>query len=200
VFLSSGGSIYGNASQIPTPETASPDPISPYAASKMAIERVFANYKREYGLDYVAIRAANPYGPFQLGKKKQGIIGSALIAGLQQRPFEIWGDGSIVRDFIYVEDLVEGIVKASVSDNEFSEFNLGSGTGVSINEILDLCDGVLEKPIQRIYKAARSSDVQKSVLDVTRARTHLDWKPKTELVQGIAQTKAWLEENPSLWN
>ena len=200
VFLSSGGSLYGNTENIPTPETSPTNPISPYGQKKLAIEKLLATYRLDHGLDYVAIRASNPYGAYQVGKNKQGLIGSALIAGLDRRPFEIWGDGTVVRDFVYIDDLVDGIVQATVSDSMFREFNLGSGQGLSVNEVLDVCDEFLDHPLERIYKEGRSQDVQKSILDISRAQSELDWEPTISLQQGIARTKNWLENNTSLWS
>jgi UDP-glucose 4-epimerase len=200
VFLSSGGSLYGNTENIPTPETSPTNPISPYGQKKLAIEELLAAYRLDHGLDYVAIRASNPYGAYQVGKNKQGLIGSALIAGLDRRPFEIWGDGTVVRDFVYIDDLVAGIVQATVSGSMFREFNLGSGEGLSVNEVLDVCDEFLEHPLERIYKEGRSQDVQKSILDISRAQSELDWKPNVSLQQGIARTKFWLENNTPLWS
>jgi UDP-glucose 4-epimerase len=200
VFLSSGGSLYGNTENIPTPETSPTNPISPYGQKKLAIEELLAAYRLDHGLDYVAIRASNPYGAYQVGKNKQGLIGSALIAGLERRPFEIWGDGTVVRDFVYIDDLVAGIVQATVSGSTFREFNLGSGEGLSVNEVLDVCDEFLEHPLERIYKEGRSQDVQKSILDISRAQSELDWKPTISLRQGIARTKFWLENNTPLWS
>lgn len=200
VFLSSGGSIYGNADQIPTPETSAKNPISLYGQKKLAVEKMLSNYRHDQGLDFLAIRASNPYGAFQIGKDKQGLIGSALIAGVERRPFEIWGDGSVVRDFVYIEDLVDGIIRATFSDSKFREFNLGSGQGLSVNEVLEVCDEFLDSPIRRVYKEGRSSDVQKSVLDISRAESELDWKPTTLINDGVARTKSWLEANTLLWN
>ena len=171
-----------------------------YAKNKLSIEKTLAVCKREKGLDYVAIRASNPYGPYQIGRNKQGIIGSALMAGLRGMPFEIWGDGSIERDFIYIDDLVEGILKATYSLSSFSEFNIGSGEGLSINAVLDLCDAVLGSPIMRVYKEGRASDVQRSILDIDRATTVLDWELKTDIKAGVRQTKLWLEVNRELWD
>jgi len=200
VFLSSGGSLYGNAHQIPTPETSPTKPISLYGQKKLAVERILSNYGHDQGLDYLVIRASNPYGAFQIGKNKQGLIGSALIAGMERRPFEIWGDGAVVRDFVYIEDLVDGIIRATFSDSKFREFNLGSGQGLSVNEVLEVCDEFLDSPIRRVYKEGRSSDVQKSVLDISRAESELDWKPTTPINDGVARTKSWLEANRLLWN
>lgn len=200
IFLSSGGSLYGNTENIPTPETSPTNPISPYGQKKLAIEKLLDTYRLSHGLDYAAIRASNPYGAYQIGKNKQGLIGSALIAGLERRPFEIWGDGTVVRDFVYIDDLVDGIVKATVSASMFTEFNLGSGQGLSVNEVLDVCDEFLDHPLERIYREGRSQDVQKSILDISRAQSELDWKPTISLRQGIARTKFWLENNTALWS
>lgn len=200
VFLSSGGSIYGNAELIPTPETAPTIPLSSYGVNKLSVEKFLEVYKHLQALNYVSIRASNPFGPYQTGKNKQGIIGAALISGLRGEPFEIWGDGSVVRDFIYIDDLIDGILKATVMSPDFSKFNMGSGQGASVNQVLDLCDAVLVAPIRRVYRDGRGSDVQKSILDISRANTHLDWRPTTSLKHGIGLTKQWLEANPKVWN
>src|SRR5882672_3671032 len=115
VFVSSGGTVYGCPQQIPTPETAPTTPICAYGISKLAIEKYLALYQYLHGLDYRVLRIANPFGPFQTGLKDQGVIAALIARGLSGRPMEIWGDGSLVRDFVFVDDVVDALRKAALA-------------------------------------------------------------------------------------
>src|SRR5580704_500030 len=114
VFVSSGGTIYGSARQIPTPETAPTEPICAYGISKLAIEKYLALFDRFHGLDFRVLRIANSFGPFQIALKNQGVIAALISRGLSAERMEIWGDGSVVRDFIFVDDVVDALEAAIV--------------------------------------------------------------------------------------
>ena len=111
VFVSSGGTIYGPSAQIPISETAPTDPITAYGVGKLAIEKYLALYEHLFGLDYRILRVANPFGPFQIPLKNQGVIAALISRALKNEPIEIWGDGSVVRDYIYVDDVVAALEK-----------------------------------------------------------------------------------------
>jgi UDP-glucose 4-epimerase len=103
-FVSFGGTVYGEAKELPTPETAPTDPITAYGISKLAIEKYLALYEHLYGLSFRVLRVANPFGPFQTATKNQGIIAALISRGLDNENIDIWGDGSVVRDFVFVDD------------------------------------------------------------------------------------------------
>src|SRR3954451_24416183 len=136
VFVSSGGTIYGCPQQIPTPETAPTDPITAYGISKLAIEKYLALYEHLHQIDYRVLRVTNPFGPFQTAIKNQGVIASVIIHALRGEAIDIWGDGSVVRDFIFVEDVVDALVAAAHDRSTKRIFNIGSAKGHSLREVV----------------------------------------------------------------
>jgi len=195
VFLSSGGTIYGRPLQIPTEETASTEPISAYGISKLAIEKYLALYGELFGLEYRILRVANPFGPFQVAKKKQGLLAEIISRALGREPIEVWGDGSVVRDFVYVDDVTDALELAAVHTGGEHIFNIGSGIGRSVRNVLVTVEQLLGRKLDIAWKAKRAVDVPVSILSVKRAREKLGWNPKTSFESGVAQTIAWWKEN-----
>lgn len=193
VFASSGGTVYGPPQTIPIPEDHPTDPISSYGIIKLTTEKYLGLFHHLYGLDYAALRISNPYGPYQNPAGQQGAIGVFLQRIYSGRPIEIWGDGEVVRDYLYVSDLVDALVLAAGKTTESKVFNIGSGHGASLNELIDLMAAVVgEKPTVE-YQPARSLDVPVSVLDIGRARRELGWEPVTELPEGIEKAWTWIQ-------
>jgi UDP-glucose 4-epimerase len=191
VFLSSGGTVYGRSEIIPTPETAPTEPITAYGISKLMMEKYLALHEQLNGLDYRVLRVSNPFGPYQTTAKNQGIVATLIARDLANEPVEIWGDGSAVRDFIYIEDVVDALELASRDQSEFRIFNIGRGEGLSLREIVSRVEHLLGKELKLVWKDARASDVPVSILANGRAREALGWKPKTSLMDGLEQTIAW---------
>jgi len=192
VFVSSGGTVYGCPQQIPTPETAPTMPICAYGISKLAIERYLALYQYLHGLDYRVLRITNPFGPFQTALKDQGVVAALISRGLRGKPMEIWGDGSVVRDFVFVDDVVDALGKAAVGE-EGSErtFNIGSGQGRSLREVIAAIEKLLGTELRIEWKPGRAIDVPVSVVAIDRARAGLDWTPTTSFEAGLEQTIDW---------
>lgn len=136
VFLSSGGTIYGRPLQILTEETAPTESITAYGISKLAIEKYLALYQELFGLEYWVLRVADPFGPFQVAKKKQGLIAEIVSRALGREPIEVWGDGSVVRDFVYVDDVINALELATAHTGGERIFNIGSGIGHSVLSVL----------------------------------------------------------------
>jgi UDP-glucose 4-epimerase len=195
IFISSGGTVYGLPEEIPTPETAPLNPICAYGISKLAIEKYLALYKHLYGLDYLILRVANPYGPYQTALRNQGVIGSFLSRIGMNKPIEIWGDGSVCRDYIYIDDVVDAIRLAMVYTGSSCVFNIGSGIGSNLNQILETIKTVTDKVLDVHYLNGRDVDVPKSVLDVSLAKQELNWQPKKSLLEGLAKTATWHLQN-----
>jgi len=185
VYLSSGGTVYGIPEVLPIPETHPLHPICSYGVVKVAIENYLQMHHHLYGLQYVVLRASNPYGERQGHTGVQGVIGTFIRKILADEPIEIWGDGSVVRDFIYVGDLVDICVKAGV-DGVSGIYNAGSGIGNSINEIVSVLADVSGIIITPIYKTARGYDVPRVVLDIRQALEVFEWQPRIQLHEGIA--------------
>lgn len=191
VLASSGGTVYGIPKVIPIPETHSTNPISSHGALKLAIEKYVQVYGAQFGLKHVILRCANAYGPGQTGSQGQGIIGQAIVTALRDETLEIWGDGTVVRDFVYVEDVAEAFLLAATTARADGVINIGSGSGASVNEIIELIRRVTGRPLRVTYTSHRPFDVPTNTLDITRAATMLKWTPVTPLDEGIERCYAW---------
>jgi len=191
VFLSSGGMVYGRSEIVPTPETAPTEPIAAYGISKLMIEKYLALHEHLHRTDYRILRVANPFGPFQTASKQQGIIGTLIARGLADERIEMWGDGSAVRDFIYIDDVLDALDLVSRDQSRFRIFNIGRGEGHSLREIVGRVQKLLGRELKLDWNDGRPSDVPVSIVSPTRAREVLGWTPRTPLEQGLEKTIAW---------
>lgn len=191
VFLSSGGTVYGIPEVVPIPETHPLRPICSYGVVKVAIENYLHMFHQLHGMDYVVLRASNPYGERQGHTGVQGVIGTFMRKILADEPIEIWGDGSVVRDFIYVGDLAELCVQAGQGETN-GIFNAGSGVGNTINDIVTILSKITGKPVMPSYKPARGYDVPKVALDMSLAGKTFNLRSGIGLGRGIGITWGWL--------
>jgi UDP-glucose 4-epimerase len=192
IFISSGGTVYGCASQIPTSESAPTEPITAYGISKLTIEKYLGLYFHLYGLDFRVMRVSNPFGPFQLTTKKQGVIAALISCAIRDETIEIWGDGSVVRDFVFIDDVINALLLAAEGDRVDTKiFNIGSGEGRSLRDLVYDVETALGKKLNIKWMPPRRLDVQKSVLAIDRAREVLGWKPKTDFETGLTRTIEW---------
>jgi UDP-glucose 4-epimerase len=191
VFVSSGGTVYGLCAQIPTPEDAPTNPITAYGVAKLAIEKYLAVYRHQRGLDYRILRVANPFGPFQTTRKGQGVIAAVMASALHDTPLQIWGDGRVVRDYVFVDDVVESIERALDHEGSSRIFNIGSGCGHDVLEVVHTVEKLTQKRIQLDFQPARPVDVPVSVLDPSLAGRELGWRSTTSFEDGLVQTLEW---------
>jgi UDP-glucose 4-epimerase len=197
-FVSSGGTVYGEADTLPIPEDHPLRPKTAYGVSKTTAEQYALLYRRLWGVDARIVRLSNPFGP---GQDIKGQLGAASIfaaRALAGECIEIWGDGSAIRDYIYVDDAISGLLATMVAPaDRFGTLdpvvNVGSGRGVSLRELITLLTHILDKPIEVHYKPARDFDVRANVLDITRAHRILDWGPKISLEEGLSRHIACLK-------
>ena len=192
VFISSGGTVYGLESECPLSENTPTNPISSYGVQKLMIEKLLYLYNYMYGLDYRIIRLANPYGPYQRPDGKLGVVSTFTYKALRDEKLEIYGDGSVVRDFIYIDDAVRGIEKIVNGENKHHVFNLGSGYGVSVKEVVETVGRVLNKDIDVIYKEGRSVDVPVNYLDISRYEKYYGKLNPVSLDEGIRRTAEFM--------
>jgi len=186
IFASSGGTIYGIPQKVPIPEDHPTNPICAYGISKLMIEKYLHLYFSLHGLDYVSLRFSNAYGERQDPDKSQGVIGVFLEKIIRGDPINIWGDGKVVRDYIYVKDIVDACLKASeLKQTKYHIFNIGSGNGISLNELIEIIRKGAGKEIKVKYTQGRKIDVPINILDTTLAKKVFGWKPKVLIEQGI---------------
>lgn len=192
IFPSSGGTIYGVSQRLPISETHPTNPISSYGIVKLTIEKYLDLFRHLHGLDYVVLRYANPYGEHQNPFRRFGIVGTILARLARKQPVEVWGDGSIVRDFVYAPDAAEATVSALQYVGSERIFNVGSGMGTSIIQLIEIVQEVTGRRVDVMFGSARSSDVPSNILDISRARKEFNWVPKTGLRDGVALTWNWI--------
>jgi UDP-glucose 4-epimerase len=192
VFTSSGGTVYGNPESLPIAEEHPTNPICSYGVVKLAIEKYLYLYQKIYGLDYVALRLANPYGSRQDPEAIQGVVSVFMGKILRGQEVVIWGDGSVVRDFVHVRDVARAYANA-LTMNVTGAFNVGSGVGTSITQLIDLMSEELNMSPNIVRLQRRGFDVSQVVLDASKARASLAWSPQVKLEDGIAEVADWME-------
>lgn len=193
VFISSGGTVYGNPLYLPIDEKHPTNPLVSYGITKLAIEKYLQMYSRLYGVSAITLRVANPYGERQRIETAQGAVGVFLHHALKGLPIEIWGDGSVTRDYIHVSDVAEAFVRAVEYSGAKSCFNVSSGAGISLNELVVMLEELIGKPVEVRYLPGRSFDVPVSVLSNALAQEELRWAPAIPMRDGIARTAEWMQ-------
>jgi len=193
VFTSSGGTVYGPAQEVPIPETHSQNPINAYGITKLAVEKYLQMFNHLYDLDYAIFRPSVPYGPRQNPLGKQGAVAVFLYRVAHGLPITIWGDGSVTRDYFYVSDLIDAfIASAERTLGQHRIFNIGGSEEVSLVQLLKSVENVLGKKANVEFKPTRKFDAPRIVLDTSLAKQELNWRPETNLAQGLAQTWEWM--------
>jgi len=207
VFISSGGAIYGEASEYPTSEAYQPIPLSPYAVSKYSSEHYLAYYRHQHGLNYTTLRYANIYGPRQIAHGEAGVVAifmDNLIKGRQSILYHFPNDDKgMVRDYCFVGDVVKANL-AALTKGMGDFFNIGTGVetktlelyNVIFNAFKDLRPDVADSLSIPVRQAARPGDLTLSCLVVEKARSSLGWSPETGLKEGIKKTLLWRLDQP----
>lgn len=186
VYFSSGGTIYGNRStMLPFVETDEMAPISYYGWSKQMMENSILFKNRTENLKYLIVRPSNPYGHGQNLHGKQGLVAVAIGKILEDKPVEVWGDGSAIRDYIYIDDLAKVFYQLIDKDVYNETVNLGSGRGYSVNDILAFLKIITKKDFKIVYENARPMDVSNMVLD-TEKMQRLAQVELTPMLNGIS--------------
>jgi len=195
IFVSTGGAVYGAVEQQPITEAVTPLPIGAYGLSKWTFEQYLMLYHRIHDLEYLIYRPGNPYGEYQDSTAGQGAVAVFLGKIARNETIQVWGDGNVVRDYLHISDLVEALylgLEYRVKDQQ-RIFNVGSGKGESLAELIELLRAVCAKEIAVEYLPGRKVDVPKVILDYSKAQKYLGWSPKIFMRQGLAQTWAWVQ-------
>ena len=168
------------------------EPISSYGICKLTIEKYLNLYWKLHGLDYCILRISNAFGERQPVTETQGAISAFLDGAINHRELVVWGDGSIMRDYIYIEDIANALIKAGTYEGEPKIFNIGAGQGHSLNDIIGIIEHLLQRPLHPKYVSGRSFDVPINVLDISRASTYLNWQPGVGLLEGVSRSLEWM--------
>ncbi len=193
IYLSSGGTVYGNSANSPVNEQQPLNPISSYGAVKVAIEKFIDVAEENWGIHPVVLRPSNPYGERQGHKGVQGLISTLLHNAMNDEVTTVYGDGSTVRDYIYVRDIADLVVR-TISNDRVGIYNAGSGEGRSVNQVIYSVEEATGLEIRRKYIEMRGFDVKEIVLDNTLAIEHFGWSPSIPLLSGIRRQYKWLKE------
>lgn len=186
VFLSSAGTAYGKDAVCPIREDTETNSINSYGLHKISIEKLLYLFWYTYQLDYRIIRLSNPYGPYQIPNGIQGVVTTFTYKAIKNSPIVIYGDGSIIRDFIYIDDAVDGIFKIVFGSSKHKLYNWGSGYGVSIKEVISKVQHVLSIDLILEYKPSRRIDVPINILDISRYEKEYGKLNAISLEEGIA--------------
>jgi len=193
IFISSGGAVYGINKKEFIAEKQPTNPISSYGLTKLFFEKYLQLYHHQFGLDYLIFRVANAYGPRQNLNKPQGVISHWCNQILTAQEVKIMGDGSTIRDYIYIKDLIDAFLIAERLQIKNEIINLGGGVGNSLNDIL-LILKQLGLRFRESRTAASKSDVPRNVLDISKAQRLLNWQPSVSLEDGIKATFLAMKE------
>lgn len=195
IFLSSGGTIYGTPVKLPIKEDHPTNPTCSYGIIKLTIEKYLYLYKSLRGLDFRILRFSNPFGERQNPGIGQGLIVTFLYKIKNEQTIEIWGNGNVVRDYFYIKDGVRSIYLSIKDKSNYSVFNISSGKGLSINQILDKFRKVLKLDFNVKYTEPRKFDVQVNILDNKLASRILGWKPVTNIDQALRNTWEFIRKH-----
>lgn len=193
VFVSSGGVVYGEPEQRPTPETAPKAPLSPYGVTKLAAEHYLFYYHRIHGLEYVAVRYSNVYGPRQDPHGEAGVVAIFSQRLLNGEPLTIYGDGEQTRDYVFVGDVVAAnmhltdapLPQATTLDDR--GFNVGTGRETTVNALARALMRAAGREVEMARAPARPGELRRSCLDASKLRGH-NWRPAFELQEGLRIT------------
>lgn len=188
----SSSSIYGNAQKLPTPETTCPQPVSPYGITKLAAEQLCWQYHQNFGVPATALRYFTVYGPRQ---RPDMAFHKFFRAALQDQPIPIYGDGEQTRDFTFISDAVAANLSAASASEAVGEpFNIGGGSRVSLNQVLEKMEAAIGKKIQRTYHERATGDARDTSAEISKAQKILSYSPQVGLAEGLTQEWEWIQK------
>ncbi len=196
LLVSSGGTVYGEAIELPIKENHPTKPISPYGVTKLTLESYAYLYAKTHGLRFICVRPANAYGVGQRPGVGQGFISTAMASAMRSESINIFGQIGTVRDYLYVSDLANGIVSAMEKGRLSETYNLGSGAGLSNMDVIEAISPLMRElgcEVRIEHLPERAFDVKANVLDSTKLRTDTGWEPEIGFEQGLRLTREWLK-------
>jgi UDP-glucose 4-epimerase len=196
-FASTGGAMYGDGAAPPTPETASPEPVSPYGVAKLAVERYLHAFRAMHGLEAVALRYANVYGPRQSPHGEAGVVAIFCRAVVAGQTFTINGDGGQTRDYTFVGDVVAANLLAAAlpAADRVPVLNVGTGVETAVTELVATLQAIVGRPLAFRHGPAKPGEQRRSALDATLAKRVLDWEPSVDVRAGLDRTLAWFRRS-----
>jgi UDP-glucose 4-epimerase len=195
VFVSSGGTLYGNPESTPVNETHPLNPLSFHGAGKVALETFLRTFSTLPEKNTSIVRPSNVYGPGQSLRSGFGVIRTMLEHVRRGTVMEIWGDGTSVRDFLYIDDMLSALIRLIDFPNDNNTYNVGSGIGYSLNQLKEIIESVCGKKVPAIYRPSRKTDVKTIILDSSRLRNKTKWHPMVSLEEGVELTWKWLKHS-----
>lgn len=192
IYVSSGGTIYGDDVDIPTDEEAKKAPLSPYGISKITGEHYLNFYSKVHGLKYTTLRYSNVYGPRQNPKGEAGVISIFSTIMLDDKQPTIFGDGKQTRDYVYVKDIVKANILA-LTIGEDDAFNLATGKETDVNQLFEEMARIIGFKQKPIYSEARPGELERNCLKITKAKNILGWQPAYALKDGLKETIDWFK-------
>jgi UDP-glucose 4-epimerase len=187
VVFASSAAIYGEEPTLPKIETMLPEPVSPYGVEKMVGEHYLATWSRLFGVESVALRYFNVFGPRQDPKSPySGVISIFVDRILAGKPITFFGDGGQTRDFVFVANVVDANILAATRDGiSGKRFNIGCGKTTTLLELSSMIGRAADKPVERAFADPRAGDIRDSVANIGRARAELGYEPKVEVEEGL---------------
>ncbi len=195
IFVSSGGTLYGNPESTPVNETHPLNPLSFHGAGKVALETFLRTFSTLPKKNTTIVRPSNVYGPGQSLRSGFGVIRTMLEHVRRGTVMEIWGDGTSVRDFLYIDDMLSALIRLIDFPNDNNTYNVGSGIGYSLNQLKEIIESVCGKKVPAIYRPSRKTDVKTIILDSSRLINKTKWHPMVSLEEGVELTWKWLKHS-----
>lgn len=192
IYISSGGTVYGDKGDCALDENTNLDPINAYGLQKLISEEVISLYNHLYRFDYNIVRLSNPYGPYQRPNGKLGALTTFTYKAMNNETIHVYGDGSVVRDYIYIEDVITAIMNISFNNTKYHVYNIGSGVGVSLNKLIKIIEKSINKNVSISYEHERDVDLPINYLNVNRYESEFGKCSVTNIDKGVELTKNFL--------
>jgi UDP-glucose 4-epimerase len=188
IFISSGGTVYGPPQYLPVDEKHPTNPTVSYGITKLAVEKYLSLYSDLHDIKPVILRVANPFGSKQRLESAQGAVAAFIHKALRGDPIEVWGDGSVIRDYLHVSDVASAFLKAMTYEGPERIFNISSGKGTNLNELAAIVSIAVGQKVKKLHLPGRDFDIPSNILSNELAAKELEWKPKLTLEEGIRLT------------